>query len=124
MTLEQRLSDREKELKELKRVVAREFQNLHNWADSHLAVKDVHFNQDSSSDEDCNGHGKPLNIETVKNPLGTKLKKTLSDFKLLLKRISLANAQRVIKLKERGDVLESEVKKVHKIKEDIAEDFK
>jgi flagellar biosynthesis/type III secretory pathway chaperone len=44
MTLEQRLSDREKELKELKRVVAREFQNLHNWADSHLAVKDVHFN--------------------------------------------------------------------------------
>ena len=36
----------------------------------------------------------------------------------------MANAQRVIKLKERGDHLESEVKKVHKIKEDIVEDFK
>ena len=56
--------------------------------------------------------------------MGSKLKKTLSDYRLLLKRISLANAQRVIKLKERGDHLESEVKKVHKIKEDIAEDFK
>lgn len=36
----------------------------------------------------------------------------------------MANAQRVIKLKERGDYLESEVKKVHKLKEDIVEDFK
>ena len=127
MTLEQRLSDRDRELKDLKRVVAKEFQTLHTWADSHLAVKDVHFNQEDSfsDDEDHReGHGKPLNIETVKNPLGSKLKKTLSDYRLLLKRISLANAQRVIKLKERGDHLESEVKKVHKIKEDIAEDFK
>ena len=36
----------------------------------------------------------------------------------------MANAQRVIKLKERVDHLESEVKNVYKIKEDIVEDFK
>jgi len=56
-----------------------------------LIVKDVHFNQDSSDDDDDHD-SKPLNIELVKNPLGAKLKKALSEYRLLLKKISLANA--------------------------------
>jgi predicted nucleic acid-binding Zn-ribbon protein len=120
MTLEQRLSEKDRENKELKRVLARELQSLHSWAEGHLAVKDVKFEMDSSEDE---GDDKPLNIETVKNPLGSKIKKAISDYRSLLKRIALANAQRVIKMKERADLLESEVKKVHKIKEDIVSDF-
>jgi len=111
-------------LKDLKRVFAQELHKLYTWADSHLIVKDVQFNQDSSDDDDDDNPSKPLNIELVKNPLGGKLKKSLSDYRLLLKKISLANAQRVIKMRERTDLLEVEVKKVHKIKEDIVEDFK
>jgi hypothetical protein len=41
MTLEQNLSEKSRELKDLKRVFAKELHSLYTWADSHLAVKDV-----------------------------------------------------------------------------------
>jgi hypothetical protein len=97
MTLEQRLAERDRENKELKRVIAREIQVLQAWAEGHLPVKDVKFEDAYSSDEEDEGKGaadhsnKPLNIETVKNPLGSKLKKSLSDYRTLLKRISISN---------------------------------
>lgn len=84
------MSEREREIKELKRVLARELQSLQAWAEGHLAVKDVKFDIVESSDEE--GDEKPLNIETVKNPLGSKIKKALSEYRSLLKRIALANA--------------------------------
>ena len=70
-------------------MLARELQSLHSWAEGHLAVKEVKFEMESSDDE---GEDKPLNIETVKNPLGRKIKKALSEYRSLLKRIALANA--------------------------------
>jgi hypothetical protein len=89
MTLEQNLSEKSRQLKDLKRVFAQELNTLYTWADSHLIVKDVNFNQDSSDEDEDH---KPLNIELVKNPLGAKLKKAFSNYRLLLKKISLANA--------------------------------
>ena len=63
MHLENRLSERDRQVKEMKRVVAKEFQSMYNWADSHLAVKDVKFEVKDGSSSDEDESNKPINIE-------------------------------------------------------------
>lgn len=98
------MGERDRELKEFKQGMTKEFQSLAEWAEKHLTIKDVKF---ASKKDDSNS-----DYEDPPSIFSSKISKAIKEYKTLLKKQETQIKSRFSKLRERNDSLEAEIKKL------------